>query len=337
MLALGLHLEIEHPALGFLVLGLGLAQADLELLHRGARRIELGLGLGERQLVGLRIEAHEHLALRDRGMVANRELGDAALHLAGDLGDVGLHVGVLGRGVAPALQPERQRGKDDERRHRDEQDRPHVAAPVDPEREHAWSEQPQGSHRHGTTSSSSAPASLTTGLLRMRIGVSVAVLRLGLRGGVVGDVDEPRLDAAQQLEELPGLALRQLGQRVVDGCLGNAPDALVHALRLGREVDAIDSPVAGLGAALDPALGLEAVDQPADGRLLDLHHVGKLGLGGARPPVQAGQRQPLRACEAEPAHAPVEHRAHQPRNVGDHEAEMVVGIRHAAVYTLASR
>ena len=102
VLALGLHLEIEHPALGFLVLGLGLAQADLELLHRGARRIELGLGLGERQLVGLRIEAHEHLALRDRGMVANGELGDAAQHLAGDLGDVGLDVSVLGRGIAPA-------------------------------------------------------------------------------------------------------------------------------------------------------------------------------------------------------------------------------------------
>ena len=172
------------------------------------------------------------------------------------------------------------------------------------------------SHRHGTTSSSSAPA-----LTPLRAdGVAVGRLYLGQRRGIVGDVDEPRLDAAQQLEELAGLARRQLGQRVVDRRLGDAPDALVHALGLGGEVDPIDAPVAGLGAALDPALGLQAVDQPADRRLLDLHHVGKLGLGGARTPVQPGQRQPLRACQAEPAHAPVEHRAHQPRDVGDHEA-----------------
>ena len=116
MLTLGLHLEVEHLALGFLVLGLGLAQADLQLLHRRARRIELGLRLGEHELVGLRIEAHEHFSGSDAGVVANRELADAALHLAGNLGDVGLDVGVLGRGVAPALQPERQGGQDDERR-----------------------------------------------------------------------------------------------------------------------------------------------------------------------------------------------------------------------------
>ena len=227
------------------------------------------------------------------------------------------------------MQPECQRGEDDQRRHRQEQDRPHVAAPVDPERKHAWSEQPRGCHRHGATSSSSAPARRATGLLRRGS-------RRGRRpspwaaGGVVGHVEQPHLTRPSSLSELAGLALRQVGERVVDGRLGDAPDALVHALRLGGEIDALDAPVAGLGAALDPALGLEAVDQPAGGRLLHLHHVGELGLRGAGAPMAAGQRQPLRACEAEPAHAPVEHRAHQPGDVGDQEADELVGIRHAA-------
>jgi hypothetical protein len=96
MLSLGLHLQIEHPALGFLVFGPGLAQACLQLLERGTRRLEFGLGFGEGQLVGRRIEPHEHLAFGDNGMVTNAKFGDAPRDLAGDLGDIGLHVGIFG-------------------------------------------------------------------------------------------------------------------------------------------------------------------------------------------------------------------------------------------------
>src|SRR5207344_3118323 len=84
-------------------------------------------------------------------------------------GDVGLHIGVFGRGIAPALQPERQGGNDYKRRHGDEQDRPHVPAPVERGGKHARSEQPERCHRHGATSSSSATAWRTAGLLLARI------------------------------------------------------------------------------------------------------------------------------------------------------------------------
>ena len=52
-LPLRLHLEIGEPVLGFLRVGAGLAQAHLELLDGGARGVDLGIGLGERQPIGL--------------------------------------------------------------------------------------------------------------------------------------------------------------------------------------------------------------------------------------------------------------------------------------------
>ena len=120
-------------------------------------------------------------------------------------------------------------------------------------------------------------------------------------------------------------------QRGFDRRLGDAPDALVHPLGLRRQVDALDAPVAGLGAALDPAIGHEPVDHAAGGRLLDLHHVGELGMRGAGAAMQAGQHQPLRAGDAEPAHAAIELRPHQARDVGDHDTDVFVGIRHGAL------
>ena len=177
---------------------------------------------------------------------------------------------------------------------------------------------------HLTLSNGLANGRLAPGAGRAALAVLCSRLR-----GIVGNVDQPRFDAHQQLEELPSLLLRKIRERVVDGCFGDAPDALVHALGLGREVDPVDAPVAGLGAALDPALGLEAVDQPPGRRLLDLHHVGKLRLGGAWTPVQPGQHQPLRTREAELAHAPIEHRAHQPSDIGNQEADRFIRIRHA--------
>ena len=117
---LRLGLQIRQLVLGLLGLGPDLAQARLELLDGGARGIDLGLGLGERQLIGRRIEAHQHVARRDDRMVADPHLDDAAGNFAGDLGDVCLDEGVLGRDVAAALQPEGQRAEQDEHGHADQ-------------------------------------------------------------------------------------------------------------------------------------------------------------------------------------------------------------------------
>ena len=121
---------------------------------------------------------------------------------------------------------------------------------------------------------------------------------------------------AEQRAQLRALARGQIGQRVVDRRLGDAPDAPVHALGFGREIDALDAPVAVLRAALDPAVGLEPVDHPAGAGALHLHHVGKLGLRRAGMAVQPRQHQPLRARDAERAHAAVERGAQQAGDVG---------------------
>ena len=90
--------------------------------------------------------------------------------------------------------------------------------------------------------------------------LEVRILRRELRNSSVCYGGEPRLDAAEQFAELAGLAPRQLGKSVLDGCLGDAPDALVQALCFGGQVDAVDAAVAGLRATLDPALGLQSVE-----------------------------------------------------------------------------
>ncbi len=106
-LALRLGLQIHQLVLRLLGFGPDLVQAGLELLDGGARGIDFGFRLGERQLVGRRIEAEQHVAGGNGRMIVDPHLDDAAGNFAGDLGDIGLDERVLGRDVAAALQPER--------------------------------------------------------------------------------------------------------------------------------------------------------------------------------------------------------------------------------------
>ena len=270
-LALRLHLEIGQPVLGFLRVGPGLAQAHLELLDRGARGVDLGLGLGERQPVGLGIEPHQHVAGRHDRVVAHAHLDDAARHFAGDLRDVRLDEGVLGRGVAAALQPEHQRADEHQRRHADQRE---------------WRGKP--SWRHAPVVAMCPALAARARDARRR---SVAVPSTTAMRFFFTRASSPR--------QLRAFLRGEIGERVVDGRLGDAPDAPVHALGFRREIDALDAPVAVLRAALDPAIRFEPVDHPSGARPLDLHHVGELGLRGARMAVQPCQHQPLGARDAE--------------------------------------
>ena len=71
-------------------------------------------------MVDFFVEPNEHVSCRHQRMIAHPHLGDASRNLGGNLRDVGLHEGILGRGVAPALEPERQRSDNHERRHADQ-------------------------------------------------------------------------------------------------------------------------------------------------------------------------------------------------------------------------
>jgi hypothetical protein len=89
-----------------------------------ARGIELCISLGQRHPEGLGIDGEEHVAGLDLGMVADVHLVHAAGDLGGNLGNVGLDIGVLGRDVAPAPEPEQQRCQDRHARHATEQKPP---------------------------------------------------------------------------------------------------------------------------------------------------------------------------------------------------------------------
>ena len=59
----------------------------------------------------------------------------------------------------------------------------------------------------------------------------------------------------------------------------------MDALAALGQIDAVDAPIGRVGPPLDPALVLQAIDDASCRRLLDLHHVGKLLLAGAGPPM----------------------------------------------------
>jgi len=118
---------------------------------------------------------------------------------------------------------------------------------------------------------------------------------------------------------------------ILDRRLGDTPDAPMHALGFRREIDALDPPVAPLSAQLHPAVCLEAIDHPARARAFHFHHVGELGLRRARVAMQPRQHQPLGAGDAELAHAAIERGAQQARGIRDHDADIIVGVRHGII------
>ncbi len=119
-LALCLGAQIFQLVLGLLGFGPDLAQVGLHLLDRSARRVDFGVGLGERQLVIRRLEAHQDVACRDGRVIVDTQLYDTAGNFAGDLRNVGLDEGIFRRHMAAALQPEGQRHHDDQHGHADQ-------------------------------------------------------------------------------------------------------------------------------------------------------------------------------------------------------------------------
>ena len=100
-------------------------------LQRGdllAEGVELGFRALQSQLVGNGIDLDEQVALGDAGVVANGHLDDAPRDLGGHLHDVGLDVGVLGRHVASAREPQEDADSANEQGHADEQDETQRAA-----------------------------------------------------------------------------------------------------------------------------------------------------------------------------------------------------------------
>jgi hypothetical protein len=112
LLDLEVGLRADDVAAGARRLGL-----ELRRLQPGVG--ELGLGLLERDLEGLRVDAEQQLAALHPGPVAHEHGHDLPVHLRAHRDDVLLHLRVVGRHAAARGQPviaaaEQQQGRDDE-------------------------------------------------------------------------------------------------------------------------------------------------------------------------------------------------------------------------------
>ena len=110
-----LLLEVD-VVLRRLLLGHRLLVGGAELLDLEPSAGERGLGAGKRDAVGLGVDAEQELAGRDRVVLARRDVDDPPGDVGGDRHLVLLDVGVVGRGIAAAGQPEIAADREEERR-----------------------------------------------------------------------------------------------------------------------------------------------------------------------------------------------------------------------------
>jgi hypothetical protein len=120
-LELLLALELQGEVADALLLGgdlpLALAIMGAEPVDALAHAGELGLGGGERDPVGLGIDFEEKLAGLDDLVVGDENADDTPIDDRADVDDVGLHIGVLGGDVAPAVDVHPCRAAKHEERH----------------------------------------------------------------------------------------------------------------------------------------------------------------------------------------------------------------------------
>ncbi len=120
-LALIAFAKILRPVLCFLQLNPGFLECRPQCLHLLARGVKLGLGPGNGEFERTRVHRHQHVSLSHLHvrMRTHRQ------RLAGDfrrhLGNIRLHIGVLGRNVPCAMQPETNATGDRDQRHKTEQ------------------------------------------------------------------------------------------------------------------------------------------------------------------------------------------------------------------------
>ena len=111
------------------------------------------------------------------------------------------------------------------------------------------------------------------------------------------------------------LFARQTGQGVTPKLLRGVAHGFHRRVYFIGQKHPLCAPVVGMLLAADPAIGLQAVKQTAQGRLFNLQDVGKLGLGNPIITVEMGQNPPLRTRQTKRFHAPIVGRAQQARDV----------------------
>src|SRR5690242_13740010 len=136
-----------------------------------------------------------------------------------------------------------------------------------------------------------------------------------------------RPDLEQGVDERAALGIGQSRERLLALALTECPHALEHGRNLRRGVEPAGAAVARVGASLDPACGLEPIDQTAERHALDLEDIGEPALIDALMAMEMRQHLPLRAAQPQRDGALVEALAQESRDVVQEEAEAMLRTR----------
>ena len=224
----------------------------------------------------------QQIARLDLGVVAHVHLEHAAGDLRRDLRDVGLDVGVLGRDVAAAPQPEQQRGQHHRHGHADQQ---HAAC----------------SRCGGVTSTRTVP-SCAFAFAAAAIGLpagSCSASACSLAFTRVMSRVSCRRSSADRSPSASSTVASAIGQMAAWMRSASA----VRCRRLMRRS------LLSSRRSSQPLASMRSISRPAEAFSISSRSA-TLRLAQARPPVHARDDQPLRARQAEGAHAPLEHGAH---------------------------
>ena len=96
--------------------------------------------------------------------------------------------------------------------------------------------------------------------------------------------------------------------------------------RLGREIEPLRTPIVGVCASLDQAVGTETIHQPGQRDRLQVEHLGEFRLLQALVRLQPGQHRPLGACHTELACPMVRVGAEQAAYITDQKSKFAARI-----------
>src|SRR5579859_6541074 len=136
---------------------------------------------------------------------------------------------------------------------------------------------------------------------------------------------EGRLDRKERSIARVEVRLSDRRQQAPLNALADAQDPPLQLPAGSREIDAMSAEIALVGAALDQAPALKAVEQAHERRALDAEGVGQFLLPDAfAQPAEIGERPPCRLAQAVDAQLGIDGLANAPSNPRHPKAEFLL-------------
>src|SRR4029077_1944002 len=135
------------------------------------------------------------------------------------------------------------------------------------------------------------------------------------------------VNAREQIDQVPAIGLGQTGEGLGANLVRQLENARENQPRLLGQDETAGASVSGIGAPVDPAVLLHAIDLSNQGHRLDLEQVGEAGLVDALVAGEVAQHFALCPGEAEEEERPlVETSAKKAGDVVDKKAKAAVEV-----------